>query len=97
MYSLQNLYRGHWTRKALPRYTSGMLTIDTHVPMPKARTRESYPFYDMRVGDSFLIKDETRVKNARSAAWMFSQRHKDVGVKFSCRRVPEGWRMWRVA
>ncbi len=79
----------------LPRYTSGMLTIDTHVPMPKARSREAYPFYDMRIGDSFLIKDETKVKNARSAAWMFSQRHD--GVKFSCRRVPEGWRMWRIA
>ena len=49
----------------------------------------------MRIGDSFLIRDETKVKNARSAAWMFSQRHH--GVKFSCRRVPEGWRMWRVA
>ena len=95
MYSFQNLYRWLWTCKPLPRYTSGMLIIDTHVPMPKARTREAYPFYDMRIGDSFLIRDETKVKNARSAAWMFSQRHH--GVKFSCRRVPEGWRRWRVA
>jgi hypothetical protein len=53
-----------------------------------------YPFADMRIGDSFLIKDEDLVKNARSAAWMFGRRH---GQEYSCRRVAEGWRVWRLA
>jgi hypothetical protein len=48
----------------------------------------------MAVGDSFLLPDAESAKNARSAAWMFSKRH---GTKFSCRRVDEGWRVWRVA
>jgi len=77
------------------RYTCGMLRIENHVPMPKTHQRESYPFYDMRVGDSFLITEEGKVKNARSAAWMFSQRHE--GVRFSCRKAAGGWRMWRIA
>lgn len=72
-----------------------MLTIDTQVPAPRARERQSYPFMDMRVGDSFLITDPELVRNARSAAWMFGKRHQ--GVRFSCRRVEGGWRLWRVA
>lgn len=74
-----------------------MLTIDKNVPAPTKRPRQSYPFMDMRIGDSFVLRDPVEVKNARSAAWMFSQRHKAVGVRFSCRKVPEGWRMWRIA
>lgn len=72
-----------------------MLTIDTQIPAPRVRERQSYPFMDMRVGDSFLIVDEDLVRNARSAAWMFGKRHQ--GVRFSCRRVEGGWRLWRVA
>lgn len=75
-------------------YIIGMLTVDTNVPIPAEAMRERYPFPVMAVGDSFLLPDAEAAKNARSAAWMFSKRH---GTKFSCRRVPEGWRVWRVA
>jgi hypothetical protein len=74
---------------------STMLTIDDAVPAPAVKKRQTYPFYDMRVGDSFLITDESYVRNARSAAWMFGKRHR--GVRFSCRRVDGGWRLWRIA
>jgi len=72
-----------------------MLQIDSHVALPYWHKREKYPFYDMRIGDSFLLTDHRLVKNARSAAWMFSRRHK--GVKFSCRKFEGGWRIWRIA
>ena len=71
-----------------------MLEVENGVPLPEVPERVRYPFADMEVGDSFLIRDESLVKNARSAAWMFGQRH---GARFSCRRVAEGWRVWRTA
>lgn len=72
-----------------------MWTIENHVSVPRRGRRESYPFYDMRIGDSFFIEDAQNVKNARSAAWVFSKRH--PGVKFSCRKSEGGWRLWRIA
>lgn len=71
-----------------------MLHIESTVPLPDDRPRLKYPFDDMQVGDSFLITDAGMVKNARSAAWMYSKRHR---MKFSCRKVDGGWRVWRTA
>jgi hypothetical protein len=51
----------------------------------------------MRVGDSFLIINPDKVKNARSAAWMFSQRHDGVRFSIRWREADKGWRVWRVA
>ena len=80
-----------WTVVLL--YDRDMLTIESNVPAPDWQKRAKYPFSDMAVGDSFLITDADMIKNARSAAWMYSKRH---GGRFSCRKVPEGWRVWRV-
>jgi len=71
-----------------------MLYVESSVPLPDDRQRLKYPFDDMDVGDSFLLTDPSMVKNARSAAWMYSRRH---GMKFSCRKVEDGWRVWRTA
>jgi len=71
-----------------------MLQIDSTVPMPESRPRSRYPFAEMTVGDSFLVTDPGAAKNVRSAAWMFSKRH---SVRFSCRKVEGGWRVWRTA
>ena len=70
-----------------------MIKVEPDVPLPDVPERVRYPFADMRIGDSFLIRDESLVKNARSAAWMFGRRH---GQEYSCRRVAEGWRVWRI-
>jgi hypothetical protein len=75
-------------------YIDRMLQIDSTVPMPASQHRVKYPFNDMTVGDSFLIREPSMVKNVRSAAWMYSKRH---GWRFSCRKVDGGWRVWRVA
>jgi len=71
-----------------------MLTVDTGIPIPSEAQREKYPFPVMSIGDSFLLTEADAAKNARSAAWMYSKRH---GTKFSCRRVEDGWRIWRIA
>jgi hypothetical protein len=71
-----------------------MLRVDSGIPLPAEAQREKYPFPVMAVGDSFLLTDAASAKNARSAAWMYSKRH---GSRFSCRRVEDGWRVWRVA
>lgn len=71
-----------------------MLEIESHIPAPTAPTRERYPFYDMRIGDSFAVSQD-RIKNARCAAWMFARRH--PGVRFTSRKTVDGCRIWRVA
>ena len=72
------------------------MNIEKNIPMPDgAESRTSYPFIRMAVGDSFLILDATWIRNLRSAAYMHSRRH--PGVKFTCRRYGEGWRLWRVS
>lgn len=72
------------------------MNIEKNIPMPPdAEPRTSYPFVRMAVGDSFLILDKDWIKNLRSAAYMHARRH--PGVKFTCRRYGEGWRLWRVA
>jgi len=71
-----------------------VLHVESNVPLPDDHPRLKYPFDDMNVGDSFLLTDHSMVKNARSAAWMYSRRH---GMKFSCRKVEDGWRVWRTA
>lgn len=77
-----------------------MLIIERDMPMPPAQIRESYPFRDMAVGDSFRLSTQSEARKASSAACAFSRRHAGAGitVKFSCRKAPEGgWRLWRVA
>jgi len=72
------------------------MKIESNIPLPGgADPRERYPFPDMAVGDSFLILDKDWIKNLRSAAYMYSRRH--PGVRFTCRRYEQGWRLWRVA
>lgn len=75
--------------------TTGMLEIESTIPAPQVPPRERYPFYDMRVGDSFQVRGQDRIKNARAAAWMFARRH--PGVRFTSRKTVDGCRIWRVA
>ena len=49
-----------------------------------------YPFSEMQVGDSFACKKA----NVRSIA---SLQAKKLGMKFTVRKQPEGYRVWRIA
>lgn len=53
--------------------------------------RSVYPFADMEPGDSFLSDRSLKVTSA--AAYAAGQR---LGVRFSCRTVEGGVRVWRV-
>lgn len=70
------------------------MEFDKHIPIP-GPSRETYPFGQMSVGDSFMVVDATWIKNIRSAAYMHSRRH--PGVKFTVRKYGDGWRIWRTA
>ena len=71
------------------------MKIEKNIPLPNRDPRERYPFADMAVGDSFLVVDRSWIKNLRSAAYMHSRRH--PGVRYTCRKHGEGWRLWRVS
>lgn len=81
--------------------------IETGIPvpeMPKARKKKreaKYPFKDMKVGDSFYIKNngskkETlKVQSALSAA-MTSYHKKHPRKRLTYRTVENGTRCWRI-
>jgi len=72
-----------------------MFEIEKGVPLPERRQSGSvYPFRFMEVGDSFVVSEEDRLKNARAAAYSYGKRS---GHRFACRRVGNGWRFWRVS
>jgi len=53
---------------------------------------EKYPWASMGVGDSFFVDGVTRL-TVRSAAYAAGKRH---GMKFACRTVEGGTRIWRI-
>ena len=75
-----------------------MYTIDKDVPIPPPRS--TYPFRDMKVGNSFLVPLE-RQKSARSSTWQFQR--KSGAWKFSSRLERDkkgkaiGLRVYRIA
>lgn len=71
------------------------IKIDTDIPMPDLRAyRPKYPFQEMKIGDSFLV----RSPYGRQIATTGTKRHKPK--KFIARRVPDpsgsAFRIWRV-
>lgn len=61
--------------------------------VPMVSKRQSWPFRDMEVGDSFAVEHQLEMK-ARMAAAAYGRYH---GVKFSTRKTPLGIRCWRIA
>lgn len=71
--------------------SASSLDIEKGVPLP--RTRASYPFSEMAVGDSFLLPADESVR-VRNAACAHTKVH---GAKFTTLKVGDGVRCWRVA
>lgn len=67
-------------------------TIDKNVPMPGVSSLGIYPWDEMDIGDSFLIKDK-KAGSIRTLAWFAGKQH---GRKFSTRTVDDGVRVWRI-
>lgn len=66
-----------------------MIKIDKHVPMPNIRGYRTYPWKEMKVGDSFF----TDVPSIRQQASVTGRR---LSLVFATRREGEGFRVWRV-
>jgi hypothetical protein len=64
------------------------ITIESGVPLPAPRS--SYPWTEMRVGDSLLAED---TKSLRSLATLAGKRH---GLKFTIRKEGTKLRVWRI-
>lgn len=60
--------------------------IDKGIPLPSPR--QKYPFDKMKVGESFFS-----VKN--SVVNLSSKHNKSGKAKFTCRKVKDGYRVWR--
>jgi hypothetical protein len=76
-----------------------MYTIDKGVELPTLVPGKSskYPFKDMEIGDSFLVPhggDDTAKHKIYSSA---SNTGRRMQRKFTIRRLPEGFRVWRTA
>lgn len=71
-----------------------MNQIDKNIPLPahagKGGAMAKYPFAEMDVGDSIFSEN----MSIRSAAYAFAKVH---GIKFCCRAIDGGARIWRIA
>lgn len=73
--------------------TAKPVTIEKGVPVPVASGRgpkRVYPLDLMAVGDSFLFPRGFRPTG------LHDQAH-SVGVQITVRKVPDGYRVWRIA
>lgn len=65
--------------------------IESGVPLP-ARTRQLYPWTEMKVGDSLWFP-KRRPEDVNVTRWKAQKR---TGFKFSQHKVKGGVRVWRV-
>ena len=81
-----------------------MYKIEKNVPIynKRARRARKYPFSNMEVGDSFVIRgNKTKkgykevVAKVRSSLKYYQSNNPDQ--KFTIRQTPEGVRTWRIA
>lgn len=75
-------------------FVSIAVSIDRDVPMPPIRHR--FPFYSMKIGDSFGFPFDPGLRNTISvAAHFYAKRH--PGRRFSVRRKDGEIRCWRIS
>jgi hypothetical protein len=58
--------------------------------------RVRYRFESLAVGDSMFLGDFRKAESARVAAIQFARR-RNLGWKFSLRKMDGGWRVFRIA
>lgn len=73
-----------------------MYQIDKDVELPSTGRSSVYPFSKMEVGDSFLVAtdDKRRAASLRACASTYAKKN---SVKFTCKQVDGGVRVWRTA
>lgn len=79
------------------------IKIDSNIPMPMKKRRgfNSYPFHEMKVGDSFFVplkegkKQHSLICQISTSARLYSMAS-GKGWRFTTRSVEGGCRVWRV-
>lgn len=77
-----------------------MFKVEKKVPVPKSleySERNTYPFEDMKVGDSFFVPEEDITPSkVRAAVWNYARNN---GVRFRTHQLSKkgvkGIRVWR--
>lgn len=68
--------------------------LDSGIPVPKVVAQARYPFGKMKPGDSFVIKEEDRVRVSVAASQY--ARRSPLKIKFATRKMEDGTvRIWR--
>jgi len=73
-----------------------MIEIEKNILIPEARRGKFpiYPFGEMVIGDSILVKgDWNKIDSAKAASRAYGKRH---GMKFRTMQVSGGVRIWRI-
>jgi hypothetical protein len=79
-----------------------MIKIDKKVAIPHvmsgSKTPRVYPFPDMKIGDSFLIKgeDTKRIQHNIASSYFVFTKSKQLTWRFTTRIVEGGVRCWRI-
>lgn len=74
-----------------------MYTIEKGGALPKnsAGRPTVYPFANMSIGDTFMVRNKRLRHSVAAAAYSYGRRHK--GFKFALRAEGDGFRVYRVA
>jgi len=67
------------------------IAIESNVPLPEEKKRNSYPYKQMDVGDSFFIGG-AKINIVCNNNYRIG---KHTGMKFTARREGDGVRVWR--
>lgn len=71
------------------------MKIEKNVPMPQSRNVLVYPYAEMEVGDSFVVKGDSKHLLA-TVCNRNGKYAKKLGMRFTAKRVVNGVRVWRV-
>lgn len=66
--------------------------IDSHIPAPVPSGKRIYPWHELKVGDSFFVRNRTPAVMAAC----YAQVQKTTKMRFMARREGFGTRVWRV-
>lgn len=73
-----------------------MYQVEKNVEMPSRGAHSVYPFSNMEIGDSFLVAsaDKKKAASIRACACTYAKKN---SVRFTCKQVDGGVRVWRTA
>jgi hypothetical protein len=69
------------------------IKVEKNIPIPTAaKKRNTYGFFNLKIGDSVFIDSANHDSNAAAAAKMYARRNR---LKFVMRVMDGGLRIWR--